>query len=96
MSDFIINCIQSGAYSALFAAAIVFIVKNGIKRENYYKAFISELCASLKTVVNIEGKLDGLIALAESAVEKKKRTKTSAQPVPSGGELAYDKGGGYN
>lgn len=75
MDEFIMNCIQSGAYSAVFAVLLVYIVRSNIKREGYYRRFIGELCASLKEIHDVSGKLDGLIELAEKSAEKKKKPK---------------------
>lgn len=89
MTEFIINCVQTGAYSAIFALLLVYIVKSNLKRESYYRRFITELCASLRDINEISGKLDGLIDLAEKSAGKKKKDRPAyidALTAYAGGE----------
>ena len=81
MSEFIINCIQSGAYSAVFAVMLVYVVKNAMKREKHYRAFIHKLCESLKEINEVSAKLDDLIELVEKSVKPKKAKPPRAELV---------------
>ena len=89
MSEFILNCIQSGAYSAIFAVLLVYTVRNGARRENYYRAFICELTERLKTLGEVNIKVDSLITLAESTLPKK-RAKTPHTYAAGEGVPMYD------
>lgn len=75
MEELIINLIQTGAYSAVFAALLVYVIRAAAKREKFYRTFISELCVSLKQIGEVGGKVDELLRFADSAVRKKKAAK---------------------
>ena len=91
MTEFILNCIQSGAYSAIFAVLLVYTIKNGARREKFYRAFISELTERLKLLGEVNVKVDSLVAIAEAVAKPpKKRPKAEYVTAACEGVPAYD------
>ena len=57
--------IESGCYSAVFAVLLVYHIRNSGRREEYYRAVISELADSLGQLDVMNGRMDRITELCE-------------------------------
>ena len=67
--EIIASLIEGGCYSAVFAILLFVSIKSGNKREDEYRKIIASLVESVRTLDNVDGKLDKLIATCEKLTE---------------------------
>lgn len=75
MEEIILEIVQSGAYSAVFAVLLFIIIKYNAKREEYYSSVIRELCDALGVLDNMGSKLDDILRACTEIKSKQVRRK---------------------
>lgn len=69
MNTIIVNCIESGCYSVVFAILLVYLLRSNGRREKCYSQVISELCVQLREIGELGIKTDKLLEIC-TALEK--------------------------
>ena len=85
--EIVSSLIESGCYSAVFAVLLVYHIRNSGRREEYYRAVISELADSLGQLDVMNGRMDRITERLNAPRGKRREQCVCEAPEASPSEV---------